>query len=102
MIKQKTQGMFWILLYLLIAFAPLLILLAGPRPAGREFWRDLSVGLGYCGLSMVGLQFILTGRFKVVKEPFGSDIVYYFHHKVSLVTFALILAHPLLLFVLQL
>jgi predicted ferric reductase len=39
----------------------------------------LSVALGFAGLAMVTLQFVLTARFKVVKAPYGSDIVYYFH-----------------------
>ncbi len=97
--KRILQGIFWIGVYLLITLAPLLILLIGPRPAGREFWRDLSVGLGFCGFSMVGLQFVLTARFKVIKSPYGSDIVYFFHRQISLVTFALIAAHPLMLFI---
>lgn len=98
MAKRVIQGVFWICVYLLIALAPLLILIAGPRPAGREFWRDLSVGLGYSGFSMVGLQFVLTARFKVLKAPYGSDIVYFFHRQISLVTFFLIASHPLILF----
>lgn len=97
--KRILQGVFWIGVYLLITLAPLLILLAGPRPAGREFWRDLSVSLGFCGFAMVGLQFVLTARFKVIKSPYGSDIVYFFHRQISLVTFALIAAHPLMLFI---
>jgi predicted ferric reductase len=97
--KRILQGVLWISLYILIALAPVLILLAGPRPEGREFWRDLSVGLGYCGLSMVGLQFVLTARFKVLKAPYGSDIVYFFHRQISIVTFVLIAIHPLILFV---
>lgn len=99
MTKRIVQGIFWVLVYLLITIAPLIILLAGPRPEGREFWRDLSVGLGYTGFSMVGLQFILTARFKILKAPYGSDIVYFFHRQISLVTFALIVSHPLLLFI---
>lgn len=99
MTKRILQGIFWIGVYVLITLTPLLILLAGPRPAGREFWRDLSVGLGYSGFAMVGLQFVLTARFKAIKAPYGSDIVYFFHRQISLVTFALILAHPLLLFI---
>jgi predicted ferric reductase len=98
MTKRLVQGIFWIGIYLLVALAPLLILLAGPRPGGREFWRDLSVGLGYCGLAMAGLQFVLTARIKIIKAPYGSDIVYFFHHKISIITFALIAAHPLILF----
>jgi predicted ferric reductase len=99
MTKRIFQGVFWIGVYLLVTLAPLFILLAGPRPAGREFWRDLSVGLGYCGFAMVGLQFVLTARFKTLKAPYGSDIVYFFHRQISLVTFVLIAAHPLMLFI---
>ncbi len=99
MTKRIFQGIFWISIYILFTFAPLLILLAGPRPAGREFWRDLSVGLGFSGIAMVGLQFVLTARFKVVKAPYGSDIIYFFHRQISLVAFFLIAAHPLLLFI---
>ncbi len=97
--KRLFQGILWIGVYIFIALAPLIILLVGPRPEGREFWRDFSVGLGYCGLSMVGLQFVLTARIKVIKAPYGSDIVYFFHHQISIITFALIAAHPLILFV---
>lgn len=99
MAKRIFSGIFWISIYLLITLAPLLILITGPRPDGREFWRDLSVGLGYCGFAMVGLQFVLTARFKVIKAPYGSDIVYFFHRQISLVAFSLIIAHPLLLFI---
>lgn len=99
MTKRFFQGVFWIGVYLLITLMPLIILLAGPRPAGREFWRDFSVGLGYCGFAMVGLQFVLTARFRTIKAPYGSDIVYYFHRQISFVAFGLILAHPLLLFI---
>lgn len=98
MTKRILQGAFWIFVYLFITLAPLIILLVGPRPAGREFWRDLSVGLGFSGFSMLGLQFVLTARFKAIKAPYGSDIVYFFHRQISLVTFLLILAHPLILF----
>ncbi len=97
--KRFISGLLWIFLYILITFSPLLILLIGSRPAGREFWRDLSVGLGFCGFAMLGLQFVLTARIKTIKAPFGSDIVYFFHHKVSQVMFFLIALHPILLFI---
>jgi predicted ferric reductase len=96
--KLVLQGIFWIFVYIILSTAPLFVLLIGPRPPGREFWRELSVALGFAGLAMVTLQFVLTARFKVVKSPYGSDIVYYFHRQVSLVAFALVLAHPILLF----
>ncbi len=101
MTKRILLGIFWISAYLLVTLAPLLILLIGPRPAGREFWRDLSVGLGYSGFAMVGLQFVLTARIKAIKAPFGSDIVYFFHHQISLIMFGLIAVHPIVLFIFQ-
>lgn len=97
--KRIMQGIFWICVYLIITLAPLFILLAGQRPAGRELWRDLSVGLGFCGFAMMGLQFVLTARFKIIKAPYGSDIVYFFHRQISIVSFALIIAHPVMLFI---
>jgi len=96
--KRIFQGILWIGIYLFITIAPLLTLVIGPRPAGREFWRDFSVGLGFSGFAMLGLQFVLTARFKVLKAPYGSDIVYFFHRQISIVTFVLIAAHPIVLF----
>ena len=98
-LKLFFQGVFWIFVYILLTVAPLLILLIGEVPPGREFWRELSVALGFAGLAMMYLQFVLTARFKVVKAPYGADVVYHFHRQVSFVALILILAHPLLLFI---
>jgi predicted ferric reductase len=97
-VKFWFQGAFWIAVYLLLTSAPLLILLIGPTPPGREFWRELSVALGFGGLATMALQFVLTARFQVIKAPYGSDVIYHFHRQISFVAFGLILAHPLLLF----
>ncbi len=94
-----VQGIFWVLVYVLLVSTPLMILLIGEIPEGREFWRELSVALGFAGLAMMTLQFMLTARFKSIKAPYGADIVYHFHRQISLVAFVLILAHPLLLFI---
>jgi predicted ferric reductase len=98
-LKRWFQASFWVFVYLVLTLAPVLLLLFTERPAGREFWRDFSVALGFCGIAMMALQFVLTARFKTLKSPYGSDIVYFFHKRISLITFALILAHPILLFV---
>ncbi len=45
------------------------------------------------------LQFVLTARFKVIKAPYGSDIVYYFHKQISIVSYFLALSHVLILFI---
>ncbi|OGP89888.1 MAG: hypothetical protein A2157_07375 [Deltaproteobacteria bacterium RBG_16_47_11] len=62
--RPLFYGTFWVGIYLSIILAPLLVLLIGPIPPGRGFWREFSVSLGFVGLSMMGLQFFLTGRFK--------------------------------------
>jgi predicted ferric reductase len=97
--KRIIQGVFWVIIYLLITLAPLLILMAGSRLPGRDFWRDFSVALGFAGLGMMALQFALTARFKTVRAPYGIDLVYFFHRQISVVAFVLILAHPIILFI---
>lgn len=97
--KRTLQGILWIALYLALTLAPLFLLLVGPTPPGRGFWREFSVALGFAGLAMMCLQFVLTARFRWLKAPYGSDIVYYFHRQISLVAFVVVLAHPLILFI---
>jgi predicted ferric reductase len=97
--KRSTKQIFWIVVYFVLITAPLLILLLAPRPAGRTFWRELSVGLGFAGLSLMGLQFIPTARLPFLSDVFPSDTLYAFHHRLSIAAFLLTLAHPLVLFV---
>lgn len=88
---------FWIGVYFAVAMAPLLAMLIGPIPPGRGFWREFSVGIGFAGLSMMGLQFFLTGRFKNVTAPYGIDVVYHFHRAISLIAFFFILLHAVII-----
>jgi predicted ferric reductase len=96
-----VRGAVWIGGYLLFILAPLFALLAGAHPAAREFATELAVALGYSGLAMMGLQFGLTARFRYVTEPWGEDVIYHFHRRISLVAVGLVVAHPLILFVAQ-
>lgn len=91
------QGVAWIALYLLLAVAPLLIILVGPVPPGRDLGTELSAGLGFVGLAMMCLTFVIVARFKQVKAPYGSDIVYHFHREISIIAVGLIVLHPLIL-----
>lgn len=98
-IRNRTaQGAFWIAVYLLLILSPLFLLLIGPVPAGRNFWVELSVALGFVALSIMGFQFLITARFRHVAAPYGMDIMYEFHRQISWVAFALIIAHPVILF----
>ena len=50
---------------------------------------------------MMGLQFGLTARFRYVTEPWGEDVIYHFHRQISLVAVALVIAHPVILFIIR-
>lgn len=83
----------WLLAYLALVLAPLLVLMVGERPAGGGLGWDLAMALGYAGIAMMGVQFVLTARFKRATAPFGIDIIYYFHRYLAIVAFALIVVH---------
>jgi predicted ferric reductase len=83
----------WIVGYLGLVAFPLVVLILLPRPPGLGFWWDLSMGLGFGGLTVMGAQFGLTARFKRASAPFGIDILYYFHRWVAVGGLGLVLAH---------
>ncbi len=97
--KSFLKGAFWLGAYLALVLAPLFVLLSGQTPPGRGFWREYSAALGYAALSMMGVQFALTARFKHATAPFGIDIIYYFHKQASLLAFVFIVLHMVFLFV---
>ena len=95
--RHLLTGALWVGLYLFLSLLPILIVLVGPKPPGRDFLTELSVGLAFMALAMMCLQFAITARFQWLKEPFGSDIVYGFHRAISLVAVLFVVLHPLLL-----
>jgi predicted ferric reductase len=97
--KRVLQGAFWIAVYLVLIGAPLFMLLIGPTPAGRSFWREFSVAIGFAGLAIMGFQFLITARFRHIELPYGMDIVYHFHRQISWVAIALVLGHLVILLV---
>src|SRR3546814_3269086 len=52
--------------------------------------------LGYAAAAMMGVQFVLTARFKRACAPFGIDVIYYFHRYLALAMLALILLHAMI------
>ncbi len=59
----------------MLVLAPLFVLLFGPVPPGSGFGWDMSVALGFAGLAMLGVQFLLTARLRPPTAPFGIDII---------------------------
>src|ERR671921_1481950 len=96
--KRVVGGAFRILAYLGVAIAPLVLAWSGMEP-GRGFLIDFSVALGFVGLSLMGLQFLVAARFQSVAAPFGMDVLLQYHRQIGYVSLLFILAHPLLLFV---
>jgi predicted ferric reductase len=88
----------WVAVYLLMAIAPLVASLISLDP-GRGFWVNLSVGLGFVALSLLGLQFALAARSAKTTTPFGIDVVLQFHREVTGIIVLFVLAHPIILFI---
>jgi predicted ferric reductase len=101
MSRFKTHSVVWLFVYLLFVLGPLFALLLGSLPPTRDFWTEFSIALGYSGLAMMGLQFGITARFRYVTEPWGEDVIYHFHRQISLIAVGLVIAHPLILFVIR-
>jgi len=97
--RNETKQAFWIAIYAVLVLAPLAIFIPGLGPERRTIWRELSVGLGFVGLTMMGIQFIPTTRLPFLAEVFPPDDLYRWHHRFSIVAFFLTLAHPLVLFI---
>ncbi|UCG79355.1 MAG: ferric reductase-like transmembrane domain-containing protein [Nitrospirota bacterium] len=95
--KYLAWGAFWIATYLLLILAPLFVLLVGPAPKGGGIWWDFSIALGFSGTAMLGIMFLLTARFRFPAEPFGIDLIYYFHKQISVVMAIIIILHPSIL-----
>lgn len=93
------RGALGIAVYLLVAAAPVIVMMLGGSASGRTFAREFSVALAFSGLSIMGLQLLMTARFKTLKAPYGIDAVYHFHREISLVALALVVAHPILLII---
>lgn len=97
--RRLAVGAFWVGLYLIVALAPLALVFIGPTPPGRDFWRELSVALGFVGLSTMGLQFAVTARCRRLANPYGIDVVIRFHRQIALAGGAMVVAHPVIIFV---
>jgi predicted ferric reductase len=96
--NRFIQGAFWIGVYLLLTLTPLFLLLIGPAPPSRSFWTEFSVAIGFAGMAIMGMQFLITARFRHINAPYGMDIMYYFHRQISWVALVLVVAHPIIIF----
>jgi predicted ferric reductase len=88
-----VRGTLWVLAYLGVVLSPLVFAAIGVNHADHGFWTNFSVALGFVGLAMLGLEFVLVARFKPVAAPFGEDALLQFHRQIGYVGLAFILVH---------
>ncbi len=95
---RSVTAPLWVLAYFLVAVAPLPLSLISLDP-GRGFWVNLSVALGFVGLALMGLQFVIAARLVRVTAPFGYDVALQVHRTMTPLIALCVLAHPVILFV---
>jgi predicted ferric reductase len=89
---RHLRATVWLAALLAAAAVPPAILLAHPARPAAPPWA-FAMALGYAGIAFIGLQFLLTARFKTLAAPIGIDLVYYFHRYLALGGFLLISLH---------
>ena len=97
--QRSILGFLWLGLYLFAVLAPIGLMLVPPLPTGRSFWVELSVALGFVGLTQIGIQFVLIGRFRPLTYPYGIDVVLKYHRQIAVVATLFVLIHPFLILI---
>lgn len=87
----------WTGFFIAMVVFPLIIALAGHAKEYRSFWIEFGVGLGFIGIAMMGLQFVLTARFKNIAASFGADSLLNFHRQAGYVAYFFVLGHVVVL-----
>ncbi len=84
-------------LYALAALSPLLLSLLIPLRGHGPLLHTVGSSLGLVGFALILMHFVLTARLKWTEKPVGLDLLYQFHRSMAILSFLLILAHPLAL-----
>ncbi len=83
----------WLTIFFVLVAAPLVLALIGHQQESRGFWIEFGVGLGFVGLAMMGLQFLLTARYSKIGFPFGMDELLQFHGQAGYFAWGFIMTH---------
>jgi predicted ferric reductase len=82
------------IIYLLFCLAPLA--LAWTRPvAPASAWEYAAAALGLIGLGAMVVQFVTSGRFRIVSSHIGIDAIMAFHKIAAWWVLAALMLHPL-------
>jgi predicted ferric reductase len=92
-VTLAVRAVFWVLAYVGVVIAPLVFASIGSTGPEHGFWTDFSVAIGFVGLAMMGLEFVLVARFAPVAAPFGQDALLQFHRQIGFAGLAYVLVH---------
>ncbi len=81
--------------YLAISLAPL-VLSALQGRAMRPVWDEISSGLAMTAFAIVLIEFVLSGRFKLISARIGMDVTMRVHQLLARTALVFILLHPFL------
>jgi len=83
----------WALLFMVMVLAPLALALVGHQHPSRGFWVEFGVGLGFVAIALMGLQFVLTARFRGIAPGLGTDALLNVHRQAGYVAYVFVLGH---------
>jgi len=95
-VTLAVRAVVCVIVYLGAVVSPLVFAAIGANHPEHSFGTNLSVALGFVGLSMMGLEFALVARFRPVAAPFGQDALLQFHRQIGYAGLAFILVHFLI------
>lgn len=81
--------------YIAVMFAPLVLSFAQDLPA-RSLRDDVASGLGLVAFAVLLVEFVLSGRFKVISRRIGSDVTMRWHQLLARGALVMVLLHPFL------
>lgn len=82
-------------IYIALVLAPLGLAALQGNPA--RLWRDeLASGLALVAFAILIVEFVLSGRFRLVSERMGMDVTMRFHQLLARSALALVVLHPFL------
>lgn len=84
-----------LLLYLVIVLAPIGLSAALGIPR-RQFRDELASALAMIGFAMMLVEFVLSGRFRIISDRIGIDLTMRFHQLIAWALLAFLLVHPLM------
>ncbi|MEO9877667.1 MAG: ferredoxin reductase family protein [Anderseniella sp.] len=84
-----------IAVYLAVTLTPLVLSVLQDR-AMRPFWDEISSGLAMTAFAIILVEFVLSGRFRVISGRIGMDVTMRIHQLVARTALVFVLVHPFL------